>query len=416
MISVVFFMKLLLFFCMFFSSESIPYKIFLSRFFHRNASFVWKNRLIFACNLKNREISEEMFIDIFQNTSCQFTKKLDISWSTISDGLLLSLPKTIEELSLARVKIRSSGNIVSIQNYIKPLFARLPNLRVLDLSFHGLENSDIDFSNFFNRSLGSKIEVFILKNNHLDIQAIANFAHFPELRSLDLSDNSMVSLAEFDFQGLLRDFYFPKLESLSLRNSGMNAIVADNEEYSAFLLSLKKLDLSDNGIRDAVLGSIFETPAVKSSELQVLNLSGNHLTGKGMRYLALLPNLTDLDLSNNLIHNFDLDGFGDSAFNKLERLKINNNFINNDVFKNFPAFSELIALDLRDNAMDKVDYRDFIELLCLSRLPKIKNIQLRLCRMQNSSLSLMDASFSALNPDRGEDCFVTNVSRSLNEF
>lgn len=132
----------------------------------------------------------------------------------------------------------------------------------------------------------------------------------------------------------------PKLKKLSITDCGIDSIYLDN----LHLGQLIDLDLSSNAIsnpRGFLKDCLY---------LEILNLSYNNLT-EFPPELSYLSNLKQVDLSNNLIRRFNLNG---NLISRITHLNLNSNFIL-DIPLNISRFQSLQQLDLSHNRIESLE-------------------------------------------------------------
>ncbi|MCL4149094.1 UNVERIFIED_CONTAM: hypothetical protein GTU68_019853 [Idotea baltica] len=158
------------------------------------------------------------------------------------------------------------------------------------LSFLAMDNnqiSDIDREAFSNlKSLGD----LNLNGNHLKSvpQAIS---HLRYLKTLDLGDNHITSIANMPMKGL------DLLYGLRLGNNKISGNISRDTFIN--IPSLKILNLAKNGITHIESGSFLE-----NQNLQAIRLDANSLSSMSDIFHAL-PNLQWLNVSDNNIEIFD---------------------------------------------------------------------------------------------------------------
>jgi hypothetical protein len=131
------------------------------------------------------------------------------------------------------------------------------------------------------------LETLDLDSNRIAARELWRLAPLQKLQNLRLYNNPLGS------EGLEALLLLPRLEFVLLQADGFTD--DDLPQLTALALhpSLKQLELTGNSITDD--GMVF----LSTLRLESLDLLGNQLrTGAGLRYLALMPNLSRLSIAN----------------------------------------------------------------------------------------------------------------------
>ncbi|KAK8316830.1 hypothetical protein V6Z11_A13G067300 [Gossypium hirsutum] len=231
-------------------------------------------------------------------TSLRLLDLSDNQFSGYFPSLIISNLTNIESLFLSRNELQGKISLC--------VFANLSRLSELDISFNHLEvetemMSPSCFPSFklSTLSLGGcnvkKISPWMLHNitselwlsgNNLTGLFISNFQNITsKLTLLDISDNFLHGTLP---EGI--NLNFPELRHLDLSNNSFNGNLP-----IFFSVQLQMLDLSDNQFQ----GGIPHGMTSNMSCLLYLRLSRNNLTGELSSYLPVLPKLKILLLGGN---------------------------------------------------------------------------------------------------------------------
>ncbi|CAA9994424.1 unnamed protein product [Nesidiocoris tenuis] len=239
----------------------------------------------------------------------------ELLMKTVSLHTLSLRRNFIEELTEAAFQnLRNLTNLDLSQNVISNIrpgcFSHLPSLKQLDLSGNKLTSFKGEFF-LTRRSNGTKLEYLDLSNNDLSylfpssfrvhprlkklIASRNRFSFFPaelviglnHLQTVDLSENMLKSLEEFDFGRL------PRLRTLKLNSN--------------------------------LLESVSETAFHNSTQLQHIDLSMNKLERLGERTFQGLGRLKWLNLADNLLAELPESIFERSKLRMLENVDLSNN-------------------------------------------------------------------------------------------
>jgi len=197
-------------------------------------------------------------------------------------------------------------------------------------------------------SFGSlpKLTVLNLSGNTITGSLPSDFANLEELYELNLSDNNISG-------GIPQNI--SKLTSLKVLNLSNNKIDSIPKEVGSLPL-LTDLDLSQNSIEGNLLSIISADNAF--SNLRVLDLSDNKLTGTIPSDIKNISNLVSLKLSNN-----ELDGSIPSTIGDLSKLKF--------LYLNHNKLSgEIPTSSLEKLLMTEIDLSQNIEIS--GKIPKLK--------------------------------------------
>ena len=242
------------------------------------------------------------------------------------------LPKTINALNFR------GNNVKTLSKYTFTNISE-PNLLYLDLMSNGLENIHSDaFANLFS------LEKLSLQNNtHLNYTQFSKSLYniSQRLLSLTLDSTGLESLPDTIFDGLRQT----SIKSIDLQK---NSITTLNENAFYHLSSLRKLDLSNNLIR--------EIPATGNGSrsghkyIEILNLANNQFVywppwfcDSSMNGKSLYPRLKSLELRGNAIMVLTRTAW--SCLKSLQRLYLSQNVIqdlNNDIFVDLISLRKLL--------------------------------------------------------------------------
>ncbi|OWA53088.1 putative Chaoptin [Hypsibius exemplaris] len=289
-----------------------------------------------------------------------------------------------------------------------PEIHRLKALKVLDLSSNGIK---LISEQFFSGLTETLEEIYLSKNDLTDIRFLGAAQNLAHLRILDLSNNRIFRLESLGFSTL------PALQFLNLENNFLSMILPsafngtslkeinlkrnrmeaiDNSVLSGLERTLMKIDFAFNVIKNlpdlrsfAVLEDLnissnvlqnFNEPPMLPQSIQILDLSGNHLTQRSIPQLPLLPALRQLSLARNFLGNFfNLPSIASTfTFPLLEHLDIraaNLSAVPTPVFSLLPR---LRRVDLCHNFFPQLSGSSFSNASSL-----LQNMSLSHCRIKS---------------------------------
>ncbi|KAJ7955636.1 LRR receptor-like kinase [Quillaja saponaria] len=253
----------------------------------------------------------------------------------LSNNLITGLPSDLWSL----------GSLKSLNLSFNKISGSLPN-NVGNFGF--LESFDLSSNNFSGEipeAISSLVSLRVLKLDHnMFEQGIpSGILNCQSLVSIDLSSNSL--------NGSLPDGFgaaFPKLKTLNIAG---NKIYGRDSDFSG-LKSVTSLNISDNLFQGSVMGVFqellevidlsrnqFQGHVSQLSNLNTIDLSGNHLTGKIPS--LTIRNLQILDVSHNNLS-------GEIPLSILEKLPWMETF--NFSYNNFTLCALEISLDILQRA------------------------------------------------------------------
>lgn len=266
--------------------------------------------------------------------------------------------KELEHINLSGNLIRSTSDMISdslkrldlsnnkLTNLQPTMLANLPSLTYIDLSRNHrislmskqeefvqsstLKRIDLSFCNMDNIELEGfpNLMTAILRGNMIRQLTRESFINTKLLENLDLSQNAIVSVEHNTFK---------KLKHLKVLNLSFNMISKIERDTFKENEILTKLDVSRNFI--SRFNRIVATSLVNLNMTwcQIMTVDPDALTG--------LPDLIDLDLSNNLIIDFP-DALVSESLQSLDLSMNRLTSIRNTTFIGFP---ELTRINLSGN-------------------------------------------------------------------
>nr|CAI5850617.1 unnamed protein product [Callosobruchus analis] len=272
-------------------------------------------------------------------------KLMDISNSSVT----YILPKAFIGLIFMEKLILNNNQIRDIS---LGAFVGIRKIRVLDM-----ENTVTELHPFVFQEL-HLLEEMNLKHSKLTALEEGVFEGLHNLRILDLSYNKLSSISNRTFAPLVH------LESLNLEYNEIQK-VHTIEFYQ--VNSLLSLNLHHNHIRNA---SVKFSP---HNSLRSLNLAENHLNLNTDRsdHIGDLPNLEELDLSNNAIEKTPI-GFLRGLL-RLRVLDLSFNKITHFTVGAYTGLPHLRVLNLSNNVLTEMKVIGRLQLHSLDRLDLANN-------------------------------------------
>lgn len=188
-----------------------------------------------------------------------------------------------------------------------------------------------------------------------DFDDMFDESKFPNLRELNISNNSMVTLRGFG--------YLPKLKILTVSANKLETLVwtPNDDGYPKGLLGLtglEVLDISYNAITD-----LYGLNFAPMKELKILNASNNNISK--LEHIDHLKDLREVDLSNNRIRQFDSNSF--STNHQIACLRIEENGLK--TLTHIDKLEKLQFLFLHSNRIG-----DFYDIEKLESCPKLMEL------------------------------------------
>ncbi|CAD7089525.1 unnamed protein product [Hermetia illucens] len=221
-----------------------------------------------------------------------------------------------------------------------------PESKYINLTLNKIRN--IDFALTFY----TQLEVLDLSQNVIETLGSKNFELQNELRTLNLSRNSITSLSKDAFKGL---------KNLLLLDLSYNRLETIHPSAMLDLSSLIELDLSSNFIV-SMEGGVFRNMI----SLEILLYGNNQLLDVPATNLEYLRSLKSLDLSDNLIEFVRNESFG--GLKELMILSLSGNVISELDVGAFDGLIGLKHLEVADNNLTIVPTQQLSKLSNLTYL------------------------------------------------
>lgn len=311
---------------------------------------------------------------------------------------------------MLRKLILRENSIVNITGVFEPL----KHLEFLDLQLNQIEILKKDsFKGLLHLS------VLNLQDNRISEVEDDAFVDLENLQVLQLDRNKIKTLDGDALNGLLA------IETLSL---SYNLIEAINYDYFSNFTYLQQLNLENNRLKQ-----ISEELLEKSTNLKQLDISSNPfetvsskaLTSNSLEELyirncslpiiknlfANLPNLHNLDLSNNALTDISLDNF--SKLKYLTSLNLSRNSISHIDCGNV-SIPSLKKLDVSINQLAEFDY-----VCIIGNLPQLKIINfLKNPLPEYLQIEILEYLYGELfnNTKLGEKSYAMQTNQTINEM
>ena len=338
--------------------------------FTTNTNITSATNNISLITTKNGEINLPTLIKNAKdtNSSLYTDKDLVLTNCKIEDDKILITGDNTE----ASVKIvggKADGSIVNITNdaavltFKDKVLAQRVNRQ---LAYSRLEEKDGVYNIFAFKSVVDKTKYLNLSTPDDEtekIKDISGLEQFPNLNSVNLSNNSITWMSET--LGKMNS-----LETLELRECGLKEL---SELRTA--KSLKQLDVSHNEITVITYLSQLEN-------LEHLLLNDNRV-GNNLKALNGLSNLMVLDISNNNITSLD----------EISSLKLNALYANYNKISDISVIdrSGMEDLSLNNNLIDIETDKKTIEIPNIIDTD-VENIELHNCKINNNNITIDDGA------------------------
>ncbi|KAF3986939.1 hypothetical protein FT663_04666 [Candidozyma haemuli var. vulneris] len=252
-------------------------------------------------------------------------------------------------------------NVEGLQNY-------LPNAKRLDLA-----------NNYIRYLKGLPSDCLELNVSQNSLDGMASFAEFHDLQVLDISANSFENL-----ETLQGNIHMTRLDASNNMIRSMEGVKK--------LSGLTYLDLSQNGLGGEIDFSQYELP-----NLQELNLSENKI--RSVIGIENLPNLRILNLNENNLTNLSCQG----SHPHLKKLLLKFNRLRS---LNLDSYPLLRTLRIDGNALSSI-----------SNLRKLKFLQEVSAKCQDKAevaMNIFHGSLDAVTIDLSGNTFVSNMFQAAN--
>ena len=274
--------------------------------------------------------------------------------------------------NIKRISFNSTGLYENSYEYLedtsliisKDLWSNNQCLTELDLSGNNIQTYQI-------RSLKGldNLEKLILRSNRLGHIQKGIFSSIKHIKHLDLSNNYIELIDKNAFKG------FCNLEYLNLSDNGIKKV---NKDIFSDLCELKRLELSSciNRMDSQIFKNLnkleyldISTNKIQRlhdnmfsdlSNLKFLNIDSNEIEQINSCLFRGMPLLSEFDLSSN-----NIKSIGNSLCElvNLEKLRLNDNQIENIDLKELSKLENLKLLDLSSNEIKEIEIAD-LNLLC----------------------------------------------------
>ncbi|XP_043712315.1 probable inactive leucine-rich repeat receptor kinase XIAO [Telopea speciosissima] len=217
---------------------------------------------------------------------------------------------------------------VGYSGTLTPLLSQLTQLTQLELSdnsFYGTIPSSIF-------SLTS-LEILSLRSNYFSGNIPPSLTNLTSLQSLDISNNA--------FTGTL-PVTLSSLSSLTSMDLSFNKLTGSLPKLPP---NLVQLALKANSLSGSLSQSSFEG----LTQLEVVELSANRLTGDVQGWFFLLPSLQQVDLANNSFTSVEIWKPGNANNSELVAVDLGFNKLEGYLPINLASFPKLSAVTLRYN-------------------------------------------------------------------
>nr|GLL21288.1 probable LRR receptor-like serine/threonine-protein kinase At4g36180 [Ipomoea trifida] len=284
-------------------------------------------------NLKVLDLSENDFEGSIPPTIGNLSALVALSLAgnklngTLSDQEFCKL-KNLEEFYL---------NTNNFEGVLPPCFGNLSSLRVLDLS----ENLFKGEISFIFPNLKSLESIILLNNNFEGRFSFSLLANHSKLKLVEIDNNGNLAVETEDSNWTIPKF---QLEVLVLASCNLNQQSGKVPTFLKYQSMLRELDLSHNNMRGG-----FPTWVIKNnSDLHVLMLRNNSLTGQLHLPLHLNTSIVEMDVSDNQINGKLQENFG-FILPQIVYLNLSKNHFIEFVPSSFCNMSQLVFLDLSNN-------------------------------------------------------------------
>ncbi|XP_078583589.1 uncharacterized protein LOC144866178 [Branchiostoma floridae x Branchiostoma japonicum] len=298
--------------------------------------------LLKEIDLSHNAVSDEAAPGLAKGLgSCQNLKKVNLTHNKLSDrGDFLPPLPNLEEIDLSHNAISDEA----VPGLVKAL-GSCQNLKHVNLKYNKISNKAALF--LLLQDQCKQIQVEISGNNISDdlVSLISNRQNaLQDLEEIDLSHNSICDKA---VPGLVESLCL--CQNLKKVNLCYNQL-SDRGDFLPPLPNLEEIDLSNNVISDETVPGLAKGLG-SCQNLKKVNLSHNYLSDR-VDFLPPLPNLEEIDLSNNVISDETVPGLakGLGSCQNLKKVNLSHNKLS-DKGDFLPPLPNLEEIDLSHNVI-----------------------------------------------------------------
>ncbi|TYJ21261.1 hypothetical protein E1A91_A08G053100v1 [Gossypium mustelinum] len=226
----------------------------------------------------------------------------------------------------------------------------LKSLNLSENNIADLVDNQVSLSSVFNN-----LEILDLSGNNFNDSVLSKLKSLTNLKTLDISNNMIVSL-----------YHFEELKSLT------NLKTLDLSEKVQPMMNLEVPDLSSNLLKNNDLTYLKGLSSLKSFSIRRNQLEGSI----SIRVLNNLTKLKQLDLSGNKIESLQSSHDGERPLNltNLEELYLDSNSFTNSLLSQLSGFSNLKSLSIYGNQLKgSINIKDLNALSNLEELDMSNN-------------------------------------------
>ncbi|XP_028208030.1 receptor-like protein EIX1 isoform X4 [Glycine soja] len=330
-------------------------------------------------------------------------KTLDLSENQLNDKIPEStkLPSLLESLSI-------TSNI--LEGGIPKSFGNACALRSLDMSNNSLSEEFPMIIHHLSGCARYSLEQLYLGMNQIN-DTLPDLSIFSSLRELYLYGNKLNGEISKDIK------FPPQLEVLYMQSNSLKGVLTDY--HFANMSKLDILDLSENsllalafsqnwvppfqlshiGLRSCKLGRVFPKWLNTQNQIEYIDISNNHFSGKIPDCWSHFKSLSYLDLSHNNFSGRIPTSMGSLV--DLRALLLRNNNLSNEIPFSLRSCTNLVVLDIAENRLSG-SIPDWIgselqelKFLSLRRNHFHGSLPLKICYLSN--IQLLDLSLNNMS-------------------
>ena len=292
-----------------------------------------------------------------------------------------------------------------IRNISDDYLRALPNLRELSIRYNliGFLPDELSHGN---------LKDLYLQGNYISCVPSHLANNFPELDSIYLSDNRIVSLADITGALAVYSIFLDNNQIENVRGSDLQvqhnspALYLQSNFISVLNFSapanIRAVYLENNRVEKVVIGAV-------NSQILFINLSHNRLSS--LSFANQFPDLVSLELRGNMITSVTRDTFRTTLV--LKELDLSSNEIKFLESRAFSRLAYLFAVDLSNNQLHVLEESTFphekLHKLDLS-MNRLSNVSPNIFTGNPSNLEIFDLSDNTVV---GSLYAIINISRNI---